>query len=53
MVGEIEWSFENYLEEIYRLSANSEADAERSALTEEMWEFYPKECVMIGLGDRV
>lgn len=55
MVGKIHWTFEDYLEQIFALSAINEVpgiEEQRLALIDEIWEFYPQECVMIGLRDR-
>jgi hypothetical protein len=55
MVGKAHWTFEDYLEQIFALSAINEVpgiEEQRLALIDEIWEFYPQECVMIGLRDR-
>jgi hypothetical protein len=54
MVGKAHWTFEDYLEQIFALSAINEVpgiEQQRLALIEEVWQFYPQECVELGLTD--
>jgi hypothetical protein len=50
------WTFEQYLDQILSLSQICEIpeiNQQRLNLIAEMWEYFPKECVMIGLTDGV
>jgi hypothetical protein len=49
------WSFEQYIEEIIMLSEIIEipgVKAKRTELISEVWEYYPQECVELGLRDQ-
>lgn len=54
MIGKTEWTFEDYknaIEYWERLAKDGRifADYKLDELTEEIWQFFPQECVMIGL----
>jgi len=54
MVGNINWTFKDYIEQILALSEVIECPGAREqhqALIDEVWQFYPQECIEIGLKD--